>query len=150
MNSDKSLDPSSGLAVFTDGSAYPKDRSGGWAWVAVDAWGGTETDAGPVSDTTISQMELLAVTEALASLFEACGPCEVLVHSDSEYVVLGCNDKSRKRLKNVKWWDNLDHMIKLHQYVAFEHVRGHQDNEYNNLADELAGRARRDGVCSRL
>lgn len=137
------LNPSQGIAVFTDGSAYTKDRSGGWAWVALDAFEGVHTASGSASDTTISRMELQAATEALVALHEALGPQEVLIYSDSEYVVLGCQDKSRKRLKNVDRWDALDEVINLHTEVTFEHVKGHSDSVYNEMADELAGKARK-------
>lgn len=132
-----------GIALFTDGSAYHEDRTGGWAWVAVDANGGTETKAGSALDTTISRMELTAAVEGLEYLHNEYGLLDVLVYSDSEHLVLGCNDKSRKRIKNRDCWAELDEMIGRHRLVEFEHVRGHQDNTYNNLADKLAGEARR-------
>lgn len=137
------MNPSNGIALFTDGSAYTKDRSGGWAWVAVDAFDGLTSDSGSATDTTISQMELLAPTMGLYDLYGAFGPCEVLVYSDSEYVVLGMNNKSRKRNKNVDYWDGLEETVALHSHVEFQHVKGHADSEYNNLADKLAGEARR-------
>lgn len=140
------LDPRSGLAVFTDGSAYYKNRSGGWAWVAIDLDGNQKTDSGYVSDTTINQMELKAPTEALLWIHKTFGSSDVLIYSDSEYVVLGSNDPSRARRKNLEWWDRLDEAINLHTYVEWNHVKGHADSEYNHLADKLAGKARKKGV----
>lgn len=138
------LNPSEGIAVFTDGSAYTKDRSGGWAWVALDSFEGIHTASGSVSDTTISRMELTAVTDALCSLYKAYGSLDVLVYSDSEYVVLGNQDRSRKRVKNRDCWEGVDDSISLHNTVTFEHVKGHSDSVYNEMADQLAGKARRD------
>lgn len=138
-----SLDPSQGIAVFTDGSAYHGDKSGGWAWVALDAFEGTQADSGHVSNTTIGRMELFAPTSALVTLFGDYGSCDVLIYSDSEYVVLGASDPTRARRKNQEWWADLDAAISLHKYVAFAHVKGHADNQYNNLADKLAGKARK-------
>lgn len=140
------LNPSRGLAVFTDGSAYVRDRSGGWAWVALDAFEGIHTASGSVTDTTISRMELQAPAEALNAIHNALGPQEVLVYSDSEYVVLGCQNTARKRKKNVDCWDTLDEAINLHTEVVFEHVKGHSDSVYNEMADELAGKARKSVV----
>lgn len=140
------LDPQEGIAVFTDGSANYRDKSGGWGWVALDAFEGIHSCSGYWSNTTISQMELYAPTHALNALYDAFGALEVLVYSDSEYVVLGCKNKGRKRNKNREWWSGLDEAIDNHSYVQFEHVRGHNDNLYNEMADQLAGCARREGV----
>ena len=140
------LNPDKGVAVFTDGSCNYADRSGGWAWVAIDSEGTMETGSGYLKGTTINRMELNAPFEALLHLFEHYGSCEVLIYSDSEYVVLGCNDPTRSRKKNPKWWKRLDSAITLHNYVEWNHVRGHSDNLYNGLADKLAGEARKDGL----
>lgn len=137
------LDATDGIAVFTDGSAYYKDRSGGWGWVALDAYEGIHTASGRADDVTINQMELYAPMHALTILYNEVGACDILVYSDSEYVVLGCQNRDRKRNKNKAWWWELDEAIDLHNYVQFEHVRGHNDNLYNEMADDLAGKARK-------
>jgi ribonuclease HI len=138
------LDPTGGICVFTDGSAYHKDRSGGWGWVALDAYEGIHTASGAAADVTINQMELYAPTHALYWLSQTLErACDVLVYSDSEYVVLGCQNPRRKRNKNREWWKTLDAAISIHNFVQFEHVRGHNDNLYNEMADDLAGKARK-------
>lgn len=137
------LDPSEGLALFTDGSCYHVDKTGGYGWVALDAFEGHYTGSGFMANTTISQMELMAPTTALDALADEFGACEVLVYSDSEYVVLGCRDRTRKRNKNKKFWKSLDTAIARHAYVEFNHVKGHNDNLYNEMADDLAGEARK-------
>lgn len=142
------LNPEHGIAVFTDGSAHTKDRSGGWAWVAIDAFDGIESDSGYVTQTTIGQMELCAVGKALVSLDSKYGPQDVLVYSDSEYVVLGFNDPKRKRNKNRDWWDGVVQGASYHKSVTMEHVRGHRGHNFNELADELAGKARKNGIRS--
>lgn len=139
------LDNRDGLVVFTDGSAWTKDRSGGWAWVAIDHRDFLFSKHGWASDTTISRMELTAAIEALTHIGTTCGPSDILVYSDSEYVVLGCQNRSRARNKNVDLWDALDDAIDLHDEVQWMHVRGHADDPLNNLADKLAGEARKKG-----
>lgn len=139
------LNPELGVAVFTDGSCFHGDRTGGWGWVALDAFEGLHSTSGFVPDTTISRMELAAPTNALFCLAEEFGPLDVLIYSDSEYVVLGAMDRSRKRLKNKRWWGRLDKAIQTHNHVEFTHVRGHSDHLYNEMADQLAGEARRKG-----
>lgn len=144
-----SLDPTLGIAVFSDGSSYYKDKSGGWAWVALDAFDGVQSDSGFRSGVTNNQMELLAPTQALISLYGEYGECKILVYSDSEYVVLGCQDPNRARKKNKGYWIDLDDAISLHDLVEWEHVKGHAGHEYNELADELAGKARKSGNLHR-
>lgn len=102
------------------------------------------------ANTTNNQMELLAVITGLQMLKE---PCEVLVHSDSAYVVnayqqnwvAGWKAKNWSRgkagpLKNRDLWMTLDELVNYHQ-VTFAKVKGHADNALNNRADELVNEA---------
>lgn len=136
------LDPAQGLVVYTDGSCAATDRIGGWGWYAEDTSGGTDLDGGPEWDTTISRMELTAAAKALETLHTECGPCIVLVISDSEYVVKGINDPSRKRNNNVDLWLWLEEVKACHELVAFEHTRGHAGTHGNEMADQIAGEMR--------
>jgi ribonuclease HI len=140
------LDPSKGVAIFTDGSAYYKDRSGGWAYVLLDAFGASEVGSGHASDTTISRMELMAAIEGLEQVHEQHGPCDVLLYSDSKHVILGLVDKNRARNKNKDLWFDLESAIDRHPYVEPNWIRGHADSHWNHLADELAGNARKEGL----
>ena len=137
------LNPSQGIALFTDGSSYNKDKTGGWAFIAVDAFDNEEGFAGAATHTTNNRMEMQAVIEGLAMLALNFGAIDVLVCSDSEYVVLGATHPSRARRKNVDLWGKLDSSIRRHNYVEFMHVRGHDGNHYHEMADELAGKARK-------
>jgi ribonuclease HI len=136
------LDPSEGIAVYTDGSSYYKDRTGGWAFVAIDAFDGEITSSGWAKGTTNNRMEMEAVVQGLDHLYTAYGACDVLVCSDSEYVVLGCLNPRRSREKNSDMWQKITSAIGRHAFVDFQHVRGHQGNHYNEIADDLAGKAR--------
>ncbi len=88
-------------------------------------------------------MELLGVIVALESLKKP--HCEVLVHSDSKYVVdafekrwlEGWIKKDFKKVKNVDLWKRLLALTKKHK-VKFKWVKGHADNVENNRCDELA------------
>jgi ribonuclease HI len=139
------LDPRAGICLFTDGSAWTKDRSGGWAWVAFDIHDTEIVGSGSASDTTISRMELTAAVLGLNAVYDDCGSAPVLVYSDSEYVVLGAMNPKRKRRKNVDIWMALDEARSLHSYTEFNHVRGHDTSYYNHMVDEMAGEARRAG-----
>ncbi len=137
------LSPDKGIALFTDGSCWTGDRIGGWAYLALDVSGNTITDSGGDIDTTISRMELSGPIEGLTAIGFACGSCEILVYSDSQYVVLGATDRNRKRNSNNDLWDLLDELVDMHKYVEFIHVKGHADSMYNNQVDGMAGDARR-------
>lgn len=143
------LDPQYGIALFTDGSASYRDQSGGWAWVALDALEGSLSESGHEGDTTISRMELYAPAHGLFALHNQLGPCQVIVYSDSEYVVKGATDRNRKRKANGRLWRRLDDAIARHAYVEFKHVKGHSGQRFNELADELAGTARKAGLEAR-
>lgn len=147
----KALNPTEGIAVFTDGSAYAKDKTGGWSWVAIDAFDGIWWEAEGCRQVTISQMELHAIGRAIEDLstdleengFDSA-QYGLLVYSDSEYAVKGLNDKTRKRNKNLDWWKSTENFLGNWNSVTFEHVKGHAGHEYNELADKLAGAARKE------
>lgn len=128
--------------VYTDGSCYTGDRIGGWAWVAIDPYGSEDHGGGSDIDTTISRMELCGPIDALEYLYELYGPIEVVLYSDSEYVVKGITDRTRNRNKNADLWVWLDEITDSHVAVTYQHVRGHQGNHYNEVADKLAGEFR--------
>jgi ribonuclease HI len=136
------LDPSEGLGVYTDGSASTKDRSGGWAFVIIDAFDGEYHEAGSDTDTTISRMELEAWINGLSCIYNNFGAQTIVVWSDSQYVGYGAMDRTRKRNKNVDLWDELDMIIDKHLYVEFRHVKGHNGDVFNEMCDKLAGEAR--------
>jgi ribonuclease HI len=132
-----------GLIVYTDGSCSAVDRIGGWAWVAVDLFDLAYSDGGSEIGTTISRMELRAACEALDALYDEFGPSTILLYSDSQYVVLGINEPSRKRNKNVDLWLWLEEARRQHDEVVFEHVHGHKGTEGNEEADRVAGEFRK-------
>jgi ribonuclease HI len=139
------LNNKKGIALFTDGSAYHKDGSGGWAWAAIDCFGGEEIGSGSASDVTNNQMEMTAWIKGLDHLFESLGSCDVLVYSDSQYVGYGAMDRKRARRRNKGLWVSIDLAIDQHRYIEFVWVKGHHDSHYNQLVDELAGNARKQG-----
>lgn len=138
------LDPSAGLALFTDGSAWHRDGSGGWAWVAIDAFDGEEFESGYMPDATNNRMEMMAVVMGLSMLHDRYGPCKVLVYSDSEVLVKGATGVYGRH-SNRDLWDLIDMVVGDHELVEWEHVRGHQDSVWNIKVDELAGEARKRG-----
>ena len=97
--------------------------------------------------TTNNRMELMAAIAALEALIR---PCEVELHSDSQYLVKAFNEhwldswikKGWKRgknepVKNTDLWKRLLEAAKPHQ-VTWVWVRGHDGNELNERCDMLA------------
>lgn len=136
------------IALFTDGSSYHKDKSGGWAWIAIDLFDGEKSDSGYIPNTTNNRMELWAWVKGLNYLIGTLGPCDVLVYSDSQYVGYGAMDRTRARKKNQDLWVNIDDVIDRHNSVEFVWVKGHHESHYNDVVDKLAGQARRNGITS--
>lgn len=84
-----------------------------------------------------------AWVEGLNWVFETLGSCDVLIYSDSEFLVLGVADPTRGRKANKDLWFDLDAAIEQHSYVEPIWVKGHHESYYNRLVDQLAGNTRK-------
>ena len=108
--------------------------------------------------TTNNRMELLGAIVALEALKR---PCEVELHSDSQYVVNAFNKRwvqgwqrkgwktaNKQPVKNPDLWKRLLAAMEPHE-VTWLWVKGHAGNELNERADELATKAA-DGLTGEL
>jgi len=129
--------------VYTDGSASIKHRTGGWAYICLDEYKGIIQNSGGEGNTTIGRMELTAPIQALWYLCYNTKVKEVLILSDSRYVVDGFNDSTRARNANKDLWISLDEIAAHFELVTMEHVHGHQQDHFNDIADALAVQARK-------
>ena len=134
------------VTIYTDGACSGNPGPGGWG--AVLRYNGKEKEiSGGEAMTTNNRMELMAVIVALEALNR---PCEVEVHSDSQYVVNAFNkhwiDGWKKRgwktankqpVKNRDLWERLLAAKSKHK-VEFIWVKGHAGHELNERCDELA------------
>lgn len=133
--------------IFTDGACKGNPGRGGWgAWLVVGEH--QKELCGGERDTTNNRMELKAVIEALSALRR---PCDVVVHTDSQYVQKGISEwihgwkqrgwktASREPVKNVDLWQALDTAQQLHR-IQWRWVRGHSGHIGNERADALANR----------
>jgi ribonuclease HI len=96
--------------------------------------------------TTNNRMELTAAIMALEALKR---PCEIDLHTDSQYVKGGVTGwihgwkrngwktSDKKPVKNVDLWQQLDAAAQRHT-VTWHWVKGHAGHEMNERADELA------------
>ena len=134
------------VILYTDGACSENPGVGGWAFVL--QYKNTQKKvAGGELLTTNNRMELKAVIEGLKALKEEC---DVEVYSDSAYVVNAFkNDwivswqlnnwknSQKKEVLNRDLWEELLNLISKHK-VTFFKVKGHEDNELNNLCDKMA------------
>ena len=134
------------VILYTDGACSGNPGVGGWGAVLMykDA---EKRISGADGCTTNNRMEVTAVIEGLKCLKE---PCEVEVYSDSAYTVNafvngwvdewvnnGFKKADNKPVLNEDLWRALLELTAVHK-VKFFKVKGHADNEYNNICDKLA------------
>lgn len=133
------------VTVYTDGACSGNPGVGGWG--AVLFYNGFSKEiSGAEGETTNNRMELTAAIRALNLLKEKCS---VSLYSDSAYLVNAFNEKwifgwkkknwkkEGKDIPNADLWQELYRLNGLHE-LTFIKVKGHSDNEYNNLCDKLA------------
>ena len=141
--------PRDRVEVWTDGGCKPNPGPG--AWAAVLRFGTAERElSGSDPATTNNRMELTAAIMALEALTR---PCDVVLHTDSEYVRNGMHkwisgwvrnnwrNAAKEPVKNFELWQRLLGAAKPHQ-VEWKWVRGHAGDVMNERADVLATRAR--------
>ena len=134
------------VTIYTDGACSGNPGPGGWCAI-LEYQGREKMISGGEESTTNNRMELMAVIVALEALNR---PCEVEVHSDSQYVVNAFNkhwiDGWKKRgwktankqpVKNRDLWERLLTAKSKHK-VEFIWVKGHAGHELNERCDELA------------
>lgn len=139
------------VTIYTDGSSRGNPGPGGYGAVLlyVDAVGTEyrrELSQG-YRRTTNNRMELMGAIAALEALTR---PCEVELHSDSQYVVNAFNQHwvdgwvkrgwktaGKKPVKNPDLWRRLLTAMEPHR-VTWVWVKGHATSELNNRCDELA------------
>lgn len=91
---------------------------------------------------TNNMMELGAVIIGLRLIKNPIDSLTIV--TDSMYVI-GCATKGWKRKKNVKLWQEFDSQYErvktLCPNIHFEHVKGHDGDEWNEYCDRLAVKA---------
>ena len=133
------------VTIYTDGACSGNPGPGGWAAIVMGET--TQQLTGGERHTTNNRMELTAAIEGLRALDESS---TVKLHTDSAYVSRAFNDgwienwqnngwrtSSKKPVENQELWKALLEQNERHD-VEWIWVKGHADNELNNLADALA------------
>jgi len=137
------------VTAYTDGACSYNPGPGGWAAVLIYK-GREKSFSGFEPETTNNRMELTAVLQALKALKE---PCEVDIYTDSAYIHNafengwierwqrnGWKTAAKKPVENQDLWMGILELTAEHR-VRFNKVKGHADDKYNNMCDELARKA---------
>lgn len=130
------------IRIFTDGSYKSSTNKGGYASII------TENDKiikilnyGYIN-TTNNRMELLGVLNALLYFKH---PTNLEIYSDSSYIVNSINNgyvyqwlfENDNTKKNMDLWIKIVEQLNIHN-VKFFWVKGHNNHEFNELADLYA------------
>ncbi|MFH4354630.1 MAG: ribonuclease HI [Neisseriaceae bacterium] len=131
--------------LYADGACKGNPGIGGWGVLLrykqheKELYGGQDY-------TTNNQMELTAVIKGLQQLRRSS---RVEIYTDSQYVRNGITTwikkwksnqwktSAKQPVKNQDLWMALDEAVKGHQ-INWHWVKGHQGNEGNERADQLA------------
>ena len=130
------------INLYTDGSAKGNPGRGGFGLVLISGKHYKEISQG-FRYTTNNRMELLAVIVGLENLKSK--KCDVLVFSDSKYVVDSVEKKwvfqwvkkGFKGKKNADLWKRFLLIYQKHN-VSFQWVKGHAGHPENEKCDHLA------------
>lgn len=125
--------------IWTDGGcAKNPNGKGGYGIVIQDNNTNTVTTyyKGFLSSTN-NRMEVRAIIRALEEIPDGSS---ALIYSDSKYAVFTFNGEYKKG-KNLDLWEMADKLIKKKGNIIFQLVKGHADNDNNNICDELATKA---------
>jgi ribonuclease HI len=149
QESPESLLEAGKVVIHTDGGAIDNPGPGGYG-VVLRYKGHRKELSGGFRSTTNNRMELLACIEGLKALKN---PCQVVLYSDSKYVVNGVTKgwakkwqangwklSKRRKAENVDLWEQLLALCQQHD-VEFRWVRGHAGNPDNERCDQLAMQA---------
>jgi ribonuclease HI len=135
--------------LYTDGACSGNPGPGGWGAVIFDEKEKQYNISGNVKDTTNNRMELMAPIMALKKIKSMSN---VMIFTDSTYVKNGITEwikkwekngwksSSKKPVKNKDLWIKLNDLCQKNK-VQWKWIKGHSNNKYNNLADELATEA---------
>lgn len=134
------------ISIYTDGACSGNPGKGGWGALLIAGENKKEISGGE-KETTNNRMELTAPIEALKLVKR---PCKIKLYSDSAYLVNaftngwlnnwqknGWKTADKKDVKNRDLWEQIYKFTQIHE-IEWIKVKGHSDNEYNNLCDKLA------------
>ncbi len=134
------------VEIFTDGACSGNPGPGGYGAILRVGEHIKEISGGE-AQTTNNRMELMGVIASLSALKY---PCDVVLTTDSKYVVdsvtkgwakgwkaRGWVKSDKKPALNADLWEKLLDLLEIHR-VKFVWVKGHAGHPENERCDELA------------
>ena len=132
--------------IYTDGACSGNPGPGGWAAIIIVNNEVKNMFSGSEKNTTNNQMELMAPIKAIQKFKKKS---EISIFTDSTYVrdgittwikkweKNGWKTASKKPVKNKDLWKKLKNLSSKHS-IKWIWVKGHSQDKYNSLVDELA------------
>jgi ribonuclease HI len=133
------------VEIFCDGACSGNPGPGGYG--AILRYGGRIKElSGGARETTNNRMEMTAAIEALRQLTR---PCQVVITTDSQYLVKGMTEwiagwqrkgwrtSKKEPVINKDLWELLLTLTKSHT-VQWKWVKGHAGHVENERCDQLA------------
>jgi ribonuclease HI len=139
--------PDNTIKIYTDGSSLGNPGPGGYG-IVMQYGAKQKTSSAGFIRTTNNRMELMAVIESLRLLNETAKNKEIIIYSDSKYVinaiekkwVFGWVKKNFKEKANADLWRQF-----LKEYakytIQFVWIKGHSGQVENEICDTLAKKA---------
>jgi len=143
---------SQSVTIYTDGACIGNPGPGGYGAVLI--WGHDRQEiSGGYRLTTNNRMEMIAAISALESL--PSSSCQVMLYSDSQYLINAINKgwakkwqannwqrNAKEKAKNPDLWAKLLALGDRH-HISWHWVRGHAGHVENERCDRLAVSAAR-------
>ena len=149
-------------SIYTDGATSGngyEGAQGGWAWLLLDEQEKIILKtAGHLNNATNNICELTAVIDACHYAHYKINSTDpnptFTIYSDSAYIINCYKEKWYKKWQKNGWFNSKkqpvankelwEHLIPFFEdsRFSFEKVKGHADDEYNNLVDRLAVEAK--------
>ena len=139
------------IELYTDGACSGNPGPGGWAFVVVDQGVATYNTGGSEKHTTNNRMELTALVEACKYIDKnSTFGTQWIIYTDSAYCANcysagwwrkwmsnGWITSQKKPVLNQDLWEKLIPYFQRPD-IRFCKVKGHANNQFNNIVDELA------------
>lgn len=139
------------IKIYTDGSSLGNPGPGGFGVVVVANNKIIKEFGGWSKDTTNNKMELQGAIEALKYAINLDKNKNIIIHTDSSYVLLGITSwinnwerngwktANKKDVLNKDLWKELYSLkLILGDRLSWQKVKGHSSDIFNNRADMIA------------